>query len=322
MSHEIENMFAVVKKEADKPWHGLGVELSAPPTVAEAIKAAGLDWTASKQPVYTQTPAQPQLTVVPDCYAVVRSSDGAILGHVGDRYTIVQNAEAFAPFQPMLDSGAVTLETAGSLRGGSRVWILGKCNVESVEIVPGDKMDLYVLFYHSHDGSLKIHFGFTPIRVVCNNTASAAIASDASKLIKIKHTKNALQALQAVGEIMNVAKGEFEATCEQYKRLAKTKIDQATLEKYVKIVFAVDQAKANNGKQSKVMDKIQPLYEHGRGNDLPGVKGTLWAAYNAVTEYLQHERGKDRDTRLDSTWFGQGAALNDKALAEALKIAA
>jgi phage/plasmid-like protein (TIGR03299 family) len=208
------------------------------------------------------------------------------------------------------------------LRGGSRVWILGKCNVGGVDVVPGDKMELYVLFYHSHDGSLRIHFGFTPIRVVCNNTASAAIASDASKLIKIKHTKNALVALQAVSEIMNVAKGEFEATCEQYKRLAATPIDQATLERYVKIVFAVDQSKVDNGNQSKVLQKIQPLFEHGRGNDLPGVKGTLWAACNAVTEYLQHERGSDRDLRLDSTWFGQGSQLNDKALQTALKIAA
>jgi hypothetical protein len=52
MAHEIENMFTVVKKDSDKPWHNLGVYLNNPPSIDEAIKAAGLDWNVSKMPVH------------------------------------------------------------------------------------------------------------------------------------------------------------------------------------------------------------------------------------------------------------------------------
>lgn len=35
---------------------------------------------------------------------------------------------------------------------------------------------------------------------------------------------------------------------------------------------------------------LTELFESGRGNDLPGARGTAWAAYNAVTEWVTHER--------------------------------
>ena len=316
MSHLIESMMYV----GEKPWHGLGVPLTNPPTIAEALIASGLNWNAAKEPVFTQDG-----TKVPDTYAVVRDTDKAILGTVGERYHIVQNSEAFKVFQPMLDAGAITLETAGATKGGSRVWVLAKCKTEPIEIVPGDKVELYILFYHSHDGSLRINYGFTPIRTVCNNTLTLALNDSRSKLFKIKHTKGAIDAVNAVTEIMNVARGEFEATAEQYKALARKGCDLKQLENYVRIVFdlkAIDPSKPVDEQESKLVEKIKPLFEKGRGNDLPGVKNTMWAAYNAVTEYLTHERGKSAENRFDTLNFGQGKELNDKALQEALVLAA
>jgi hypothetical protein len=64
-----------------------------------------------------------------------------------------------------------------------------------------------------------------------------------------------------------------------------------------------------------------PLYESGRGNNLPGVKGTLWAGYNAVTEYLAYSRGKTDDSRLDSLWFGDSAKVNARAMEVAYALA-
>ena len=63
------------------------------------------------------------------------------------------------------------------------------------------------------------------------------------------------------------------------------------------------------------------VFETGKGNDLPGVQGTVWAAYNAVTGYLGHERGRTDDGRLNSLWFGEGASLNRRALEAALVLA-
>ena len=48
------------------------------------------------------------------------------------------------------------------------------------------------------------------------------------------------------------------------------------------------------------------MFEHGRGNDMPEIKGTAWAAFNAVTEYVSYNANNDIDKRYNSIWFGQG----------------
>lgn len=308
MAHEIENMFF----RGEVPWHGLGVPVTGALTTESAIAVAGLDWTVSKERLKTAD------GVETDGFATRRSDTGAVLGVVGPKYSVLQNVQAFTPFEPYLASGEVELQTAGALRGGKRIWILAEIKRDPSVIVPqaDDKIVKYLLLSNSHDGTLAVRFGFTPIRVVCANTLALAHGAGGSKLIRILHRGNVVQSVEAVRETLNLANAAFEATADQYRRLAARSIVAKDLEEYVKVVFAQRDAQRSN-----VLSKVQPLFEHGRGNDLPGVRGTMWAAYNAVTEYLQHERGDDRDRRLDSSWFGSGAALNARALEKALEVA-
>src|SRR6185295_11897446 len=125
------------------------------------------------------------------------------------------------------------IETAGSLRQGKRVWVLAKINRDPLVIKGNDVVEKYVLLSNSHDGTLAVRVGFTPIRVVCNNTLSMAINSEASKLIRIKHTKNVVSNLESVQEIMNLADQEFQATAEQYRMLTRKDINSKDLEKYI-----------------------------------------------------------------------------------------
>jgi len=118
---------------------------------------------------------------------------------------------------------------------------------------------------------------------------------------------------------MNLANQQFEASAEQYRFLATKQINSLDLAKYVKLIFA--DPKSENGGE-RVLAQIIPLFEKGRGNDMIGVKGSMWAAYNAVSEYLQYERGTDSHNRLDSMWFGNSASLNKKALDIAIMMAA
>jgi hypothetical protein len=56
----------------------------------------------------------------------------------------------------------------------------------------------------------------------------------------------------------------------------------------------------------------------------PGAKmseGTWWSALNAVTYYVDHKAGRDRDASLQSAWFGPRAALKRKALDLAVEYA-
>lgn len=313
MSHEVESMFFTGRT----PWHGLGTALECPPSIDEAIKVAGLDWEVECRPLYLDSgirvPAQ----------AVVRDLDNSVLGVVGPRYHPLQNKEAFAFFQPLVESRLVDLETAGSLSDGKRVWVLARIVGDPLVVKDDDVVERFILLSNSHDGSLAVRVGFTPIRVVCQNTLAYAHESGASKLIRILHTAGAKDTLDGVREIMSLADRSFNATAEQFRYLASKSIVAVDLQKYVERVFAVPEA-ADPSKQScpRVLSKIVPLFENGKGSEMASAKGSWWGAYNAISEHLTHYRGRSADSRANSLWFGDSAKLNRAALTTACMMAA
>lgn len=326
MAHELDfnqdgiaRMFSV----NTVPWHGLGRVLDDPPTVAEALKLAGLDWPVSLRKLFIE---QPSLTAgtsfIPTKtgFAVVRDSDGAILGIVGDRYKPLQNADALNFFDPFVTSGAVSLETAGALKGGRKVWILARVKGAEADVVKGDTVKAYLLLSNSHDGSTTIQVCFTPIRVVCANTLRAADSQN-NGILRIYHTKSAPDVLKAVGETIDFLTQSFAATVEQYQFLAHAPMARTDVEKYIKRVFAPTEDVNSDETAKRIVNEVTPLLFTGRGTDVPGVQGTVWGAYNAVTEYLNYLSGRTQDNRLNSLWFGPNGAVMTRALTIATDMA-
>ncbi len=321
MSHELEivNGNASMMYVQDAPWHKLGQRFITAPSIDEAIVAAGLDWTVTTEPLFTNANEKVE------ALATRRSSDNSILGVVGTQYTPVQNIDAFKFFQPFLEQKQATIETAGSLRQGKKIWVQAKLSIDPIDVAQGDTVLPYVLLSNSHDGSTAVRVGFNNIRVVCANTMAMANKSKVAKMISLRHTKNVKDTLDLIRQTMDVASREFKADAELYQRLARRDINQAEFEKYVKLVFNTDKEIAAQGDIANIQNKrllteIQPLFEKGRGNDIASIKGTAWAAYNSVSEYLQYYRGADSQVRLDSLWFGQGANLNQRALDKAAEL--
>lgn len=331
MAHEVESMIYV----GDTPWHGLGKKLDAPPTIGDAIKQAGLDWSVNL--VQLQLPDGRKV----DRFATVRDRDNTILGTVGPGYHVVQNEPAFQFFQPFLDEKVAVIETAGSLRKGARVWMLAKIDRPDSVIVPkaDDRVSKYLLVANGHDGALALHVGITPVRVVCQNTLSAAVAGRHTSTIKIRHTSGAGDALKFVQETISRVDHDFEKAAELFRALANVKVTEKMLREFVDRVFrrqrmkmkaaaeiarqtievvdASEDEAPTKERESKVYESIAQLFEHGKGNDAKGVKGTGWAAYNAATEYLTWQRGDEQDTRLTNLWFGGNG---DRALATAADV--
>jgi phage/plasmid-like protein (TIGR03299 family) len=146
-----DSMFSV----RETPWHGLGAVLGQPPaTVAEAINASGLGWRVKREPIAVDRGDaatvddwwEPRCEEISGNYATVRQDTRAVLGIVGERYRIVQNEEAFQFVDQLLGS-SLHFETAGSLGGGRRVWLLATLP-EHVE-VGGDSVRPYVLLMNS-----------------------------------------------------------------------------------------------------------------------------------------------------------------------------
>lgn len=320
MAHELEiiNGEAQMFYRGEKPWHGLG-RFIAPDellTSEQAIVAAGLDWTVETQSLFladgTKVPAK----------AVVRNDNNKVLGTVGDTYKPLQNKDAFKFFDGFIDSNQASFETAGSLRDGKRIWVMAKINSDLDVIKGDDVLERYVLLSNSHDGTTAVRAGFTPVRVVCQNTLTMAHNNASSKLIRVRHGQSVKENLDKVAEIMNLANLEFEATIEQYRFLANREINSNDLEKYIKLVMVGDKKlQANPEMGNRILNKVIPLFEKGRGNDMAEIKGTYWSAYNAISEYLQYEKGSDEAIRMDSLWFGQSGTMLQNALKIATKMA-
>ena len=146
-----DSMFSV----REVPWHNLGAVLDKPPTtIAEAIERSGLGWRVEREPIAIDRGdvatvndwSLPRCEEIPGWWANVRQDTRQVLGIVGERYRIVQNVEAFQ-FVDQLIGSAMHFETAGSLHGGRRIWVLARLP-EHIE-VGGDPVRPYVLLMNS-----------------------------------------------------------------------------------------------------------------------------------------------------------------------------
>lgn len=297
------------------PWHGLGTQVPESDVfnIEKCIEHAGLAWDVISEPIFLQDG-----TKLEDGKAMTRTYNGRrqVLGIVGPRFVPLQNREAFDFFKPFLDERQAAIHTAGSLDKGRSVWVLCNLQMDAAEIVDGDKVEKFVLLSNSHDGSRAVRVGFTPIRVVCANTLAMAHSDSASKLIRVRHTRKMHTSLNDIRETMNLINQEFEASVEQYRRMAHKTINGDDLERYVKKVFKMDEDSEGDElpkKTRNIIDAVRFKYYTGKGTNIPGVAGTVWGAYNALTEYLAWERGQGTDTRMQSLWFGDSAKLNERA---------
>lgn len=302
-------------------WHGLGVILDKPPTAEEAIKHAQLDWTVSKRQVFIK----PQLETgndmerVPDQFAIVRDSDERIFGVAGKNYEPLQNSEAFRFFDPYVEALEAEYHSAGSLSGGKRIWVLAKIKRDDMEIVKGDTVQKFILLTNTHTGKHAVTGALTPIRVVCNNTLTGALRDGRTKMFRATHSKQMEKRLEQIQAEISQADASFKKTEEYYKMFAKKQVTKKIIDAVLSQTFEwsiesdSERSKREETFRNKQTESIMKLFEIGRGTDIQGVKGTVWGLYNAITEYVQHEKGKLADKRLESTWFGHGMKINQRA---------
>jgi len=299
----------------ETPWHGLGTKLeTAPSTGKEALIAAGLDWGVKRETLAIEANGQRV-----EHKAIVREDTGALLGVVGPNYRPYQNDQMASLYDPLIRESKVTIETAGSLQGGKRVWMLGKLAGDDMDITgKGDTVAKYLMLAHGHDGSLAVRFGFTPIRVVCQNTLSAAIDSESSRMVKCLHTTNLERNLETLRDTMVLADEVFELTAEQYRSLAKRGVSRVELREFARIVHDVKETDTNkwsHQQRAKIRETVAAAVE-GKGND----GRTWWAAYNGATEWLSYNYGRNQESRVNHTWFGGGQNFNADALKLALQM--
>lgn len=301
---------------AEKPWHGLGKIVQEAMTAEQAIKLANLDYEVDKSHIhYYDTKGVP--VQIDGYWATYRTDNGDNLGMVKSRYEIVQNRDAFAFFDAIIDSGEAIFETAGALGKGERIFLLAKLP-DDIR-VGGEKIEKYIMLTNSHDGSSSVIAGMTNIRVVCNNTLQAALKGLENK-VSIGHIQGAKERLKQAYKVMNISSVYSAAVQDMFNRMTEVKWDEGQYQSYFEKVLKPEykvQMTAKEGKEmsTRLKNMVDATMQfaathHTQTND--EAKGTLWGAYNAVSGYYNYIKPYDStEAKFNSQFFG---SANNKVL--------
>ncbi len=277
MSHEVETMFSV----RETPWHGLGTIVQDAPNSAEAIKLAGLDWYVASRPVYTEM-GNGEKMLIEGQKANVRSTDNKVLGMVSDRYKIVQNSDAF-DFTDALVGEGCKYETAGSLFGGKKIWLLASLPEQKII---DDAVIPYVCFTNAHDGFGSIQAIMTPTRVVCNNTLNLAL-SGAKRRWSTKHVGDLSSKLAEARHTLELANDYMSCLSEEAERLANIKITDEKVQEILDELFPVNPEDTDRKKRNvaELKDRFMVCMF---APDILKFKGTAWQVVNAASDFATH----------------------------------
>ena len=303
MAANIEGMFYV----RETPWHGLGTKVMEAPTSKRALELAGLDWKVVQEPIYTENNE-----LIEGYKANVRDVDRKTLGVVTDRYKIIQNEEAFAFTDELLGEG-VRYETAGSLQGGKKVWILARMPQEY--IISGERISPYLLFSNTHDGSGAIKVALTPIRVVCNNTLNLAL-STAKRSWSMIHTGDVHGKINEARDTLFMAEKYMDSLGKEFENLRMKKLTDSQVMEDIEILFPIDENYSSQ--QVRNIKKLQEdvKIRYFDAPDLQDVGKNAYRFINAVSDFATHANPLRRTANYKENLFLRtvdGNPLIDKA---------
>ena len=310
MAHNIETMFSANRVV---PWHYEETKdftrlIQEAPTSKDALELAGLDWEVLQTPVYMENGIE-----IPNYKANVRSTDNACLGIVTDRYKIVQNTEAFAFTDAIVgetEDGVVKYETAGSLCGGRKIWLLAKMPTKKVL---DDEVDPYMFFSNSHDGSGAIKVGMTPIRIVCNNTLNMALNS-AKRQWSTKHVGDMESKLEEAKWCLQMADQYMEALDIEADKLANKTLYKEQIDEILNEMFPIEDNDSDRKKQNvqSVKDSFYVAYFMP---DIVKFGESAWRAVNAMSDIVTHSTPKRNTKSFNENRWGKimdGHAMMDQ----------
>lgn len=294
MAANVESMFYV----RQVPWHGLGTMVQEAPTSEDALHIAELDWRVEQTPVFTDAGIE-----IPGYKANRRNTDGSILGIVSDRYRIVQNTEAFEFTDAIVgetEDGVVKYETAGSLCGGKRIWLLAKMPTKKVL---DDDVEPYMFFSNSHDGTGSIKVGMTPVRIVCANTLAIAL-NTAKRQWSTKHVGDMQSKLEEAKLCLRMADSYMANLDVEADRLANAKLYREQIEEILDEMFPADDNTSERKKNNIIQFKNQ-FWTAYNMPDIQKFEDSAWMAVNAMSDVITHSAPRRNTASYNENRWGK-----------------
>ncbi|QOV89782.1 DUF932 domain-containing protein [Humisphaera borealis] len=330
LDNDLPDLATITPTPPSPVWERLGVDISRARTATDALKAAGLDWQVQQWPVQATDPQSWKTAPLPDHLANVRSDTRDLLGVVGKTYRVFENRQLFEFLGALVADRLVSFHSAGSLRGGRRVWVL--CQLPRVyQAAPDDTVKPFLLVTNTHDGDGPLQMMPATVRDVCANAFNLPldVGGSGSRGLTIRHHGGLTQSLAEARRNLRAIAARFEQFESELATLAATPVSRWQVADYFASVLAA--ADGNGDQPTDSRDRLLTrLHENfdGPTNTIPAIAGTAWAAFNAVGEWADSQRtfrGRDdlarAEARLDAIWFGSSHRLKQTAYRSALCLA-
>ena len=282
MAHELtqrSNGFVEMAFVGETPWHKLGQELEEGASIEQWQVAAGMDWSIERSPVRFNAQGNDQ--IYSGQSVLYRSDDNTPLSVVSNRYKPVQPKEVLGFFRDLVAENGFKIHTAGTLMGGKRMWALAETG-KFGEVCKGDGIGGFLLLSTSCDKTLATTARFTTVRVVCNNTLTAAVNRDVNQ-VSFSHIQQFDHV--AVKAQLGNAVESFGSFMEMAKHLQKAKLSAEEAKDFVSFLVATSVQLADEEYDvttNRAYKKILALFnEEAKGIELVG--HTKWGMVNAVT---------------------------------------
>lgn len=347
MAHNIWNGKAIYTGDSAEVWHHIGVYVGDRKlTSAEVLTESGLEYEVKKLPMLIQGPngetfPSRNFAITRDGVEADPEGEGnpVQMGVVTDNYQILQNADAFMPFDPLVKEGLIEYTAAGALMNGARVWIAAKLlglkpedNIVRTTKHSVDTVEAFWLLYNGHDGMTAVNINLTAIRPVCFNTVTAALSdrtfgdnSAANKMhgketghtgVKARHARNVNANVAEAVTTLERTHAQFGKLMLAYRAMAAAKLTDARIETFFKRTFPVVDGEEWSTRRKNQIEEMTRLALEGVGN----TGGSVWDLFNGVTEWIDHKASDDAMVNVNSSWFGTRKDQRQDAFRAALEL--
>ncbi|WP_331752777.1 DUF945 domain-containing protein (plasmid) [Streptomyces sp. NBC_00637] len=253
-----------------------------------------------------------------DTRAVVRTNplDGKAeyMGGVGKKYTPVQIEDHEDILDMLRTESGATFHKAGVYgKNGSRYFI--SMTLPSVVRIGGvDDHQMHLTLFGSHNGRSSNSFHIGPTRADCGNM-QRLIIKGAEHSYSIPHTASAPVKLAEVHAALDTLLDWQNAFEREAERLLNTPL---TLGQFETVAHRVFETPAMPGKTQQKniaarMATLRTLFEVAATQE--NIRGTAWAGWNAIGEYLDHFGRSNVSLRAANSLSDSGSITKRKTVA-------
>ena len=298
----------------ERAWHGMGVVTDGTLPAREAFETADALFTVEKRELsyprevvgYNSDDNVQRFDRAPaGVFGVVRTDTQALLGVVSKQYEIVQNESLLRMAEFIREE--VDMDCVIVLSDGAKVCFTATLRGAETDIVPGDTVKRRIVGYLGHDGKTGCGAKFTNIRVVCQNTLTAALGESGAHS-SITHKNGANNNFDALINSIDVARQDFVTECELMREFSRASMGLDGFREFVDEVYNIDEEQV-----FRKRDKLNQAFMSGYGTDY--APNSVWNAVNAITQIETSTRGttaaKGRAQFARGT-FGVGAQISKR----------